>query len=331
MSDSRLKIAIVGLGKMGLLHASLLSTLPETQIVAVCDKSALMNMVFKKVFSKKDIKVLNNTDKLSGLDLDAVYVTTPISSHYPIIKELLTTQITRNIFVEKTLASNYDQSKELCELAKKNGSLTMVGYMKRYSAVFGKAKQLLREGKLGEPQSFKSYAFSSDFLGLTKESQTSAARGGAIKDIGCHIIDLTLWLLGDFKVTGILSCTKSGEAETSVSFNVLNPDGVPGQFDISQCVPNYRLPEFGCSIKGPKGAIDVNDDRVFLTLKDGTKQSWYRQNLDDSVQFALGETEYFRENQEYINALKMGRGAEPPFESASKVDYIIGEVKRELL
>ena len=86
----------------------------------------------------------------------------------------------------------------------------MVGYMKRYSVVFGKAKQLLMEGNLGEPQSFKAYAFSSDFLGLTKESKSSAPRGGAIRDIGCHIIDLMLWLLGDFEVRDINSCTKAG-------------------------------------------------------------------------------------------------------------------------
>ena len=89
MSDRKLRVAVVGLGKMGLLHASLLNTLPDTQIVALCDKSTLMNIVFKKVFSKKDIAVVNDLEKLSGMDLDAVYVTTPISSHYPIIKGTL--------------------------------------------------------------------------------------------------------------------------------------------------------------------------------------------------------------------------------------------------
>ncbi len=329
MFERKLKVAVVGIGKMGLLHASLLNTLPDTQIVALCDKSTLMNMVFKKVFSKKDIAVVNDIEKLAGMDLDAVYVTTPISSHYPIIKDLYAKGITKNIFVEKTLASNYTQSKELCELAKTIGSLTMVGYMKRYSVVFGKAKQLLLEGNLGEPQSFKANAFSSDFLGLTKESKSSAPRGGAIRDIGCHIIDLTLWLLGDFAVRDITACTKTGtDTETSVSFNVMNSVGLAGQFDVSQCVPNYRLPEFGCVIECPKGKIDVNDDRVLLTLANGTKETWYRQNLKDNVYFALGETEYFRENQEFVNSLRENRKCEPNFDTASKVDFIIDEVKK---
>jgi predicted dehydrogenase len=329
LEKRKLRIAVVGLGKMGLLHASLLNTLPEIQLVALCDKSTLMNIVFKKVFSKKDIAVVNDLEKLSGMELDAVYVTTPISSHYPIIKDLYSKGITKNIFVEKTLASNYAQSKELCELAKNVGGLTMVGYMKRYSAVFGKAKQLLMQGDLGAPQSFKAYAFSSDFLGLTQESKSSAPRGGAIRDIGCHIIDLTLWLLGDFEVGNITSCTKTGvDCETSASFKVMNSVGMGGQFDVSQCIPNYRMPEFGCSIECLKGKIDVNDDRLILTHADGTQETWYRQNLNDNVYFALGETEYFRENQEFVNSLKGKQKCEPSFDTASKVDYIIDEVRK---
>ncbi len=314
---------------MGLLHASLLNTFPETQIVALCDKSTLMNKVFRKVFYKKDIAIVNDIDKLSNMELDAVYVTTPISSHYPIIKNLYSNGITRNLFVEKTLALNYSQSKELCGLSKKTDGLTMVGYMKRYSAVFGKAKQLLMQGNLGAPQSFKAYAFSSDFLGLTEESKSSAPRGGAIRDIGCHIIDLTLWLLGDFEVGNITSCTRTGvDCETSASFNVMNSVGMGGQFDVSQCIPNYRMPEFGCSIECLKGKIDVNDDRLILTQADGTRETWYRQNLNDNVYFALGETEYFRENQEFVNALKGKQKCEPSFDTASKVDYVIDEVRK---
>jgi len=316
---------------MGLLHASILHTFPDVELVTVCDKSALMSRLYKKVFSSVGVNVINDFEKLSGSDLDAVYVTTPISPHYPIIKGLFAKGITRNIFVEKTLSSNYNQSKELCELAKKVGGLTMVGYMKRYSVVFGKAKQLLMQGNLGEPQSFKAYAFSSDFLGLTKESKSSAPRGGAVRDIGCHIIDLSLWLLGDFEVRDLVSCTKTGlDCETSVSFKVMNSDGKGGQFDVSQCVPNYRLPEFGCIIECPKGRIDVNDDRLFLTLVDGTQKTWHRQDLKDNVFFALGETEYFRETREFVDSLIENRKCEPSFDTASKVDSIIDEVRKEV-
>lgn len=328
MEERKLRFGVIGLGKMGLLHASLLNVLPEAELVAVCEKSSLMNMVFKRVFSKADVKIVNDIEKLRGLDIDAVYVTTPISSHSFIIKALYANDITRNVFTEKTLALNYAQSKELCEISKKIGGVTMVGYMKRFSVVFGKAKELLSQKSLGEPQRFKAYAYSSDFLGLTKESKSSAKRGGALSDLGCHVIDLSLWLLGRLEVRDILSIVKNeAGSETSVSFNVVNSSGIAGQVDVSQSMPGYRMPEFGLSIEFSNGKIEVNDDRLCLTSDDGTQKKWYRHDLNDGVPFSISDPEYFRENKHFVSSLLKNRQCELSFENASMVDYIIDEVR----
>jgi predicted dehydrogenase len=327
LSERKLRFGVIGLGKMGLLHASLLNVISNVEVFALCDKSTLMNRLYKKVFSPTGVRMVNDVDKLSGLDLDAVYITTPISSHSYIIKNLYTKGITRNIFVEKTLASNYNQDRELCEIAKNVGGINMVGYMKRFSVVFGKAKELLTRGNLGEPQSFKAYAYSSDFLGFTKESKSSAARGGALRDIGCHVIDLALWLLGDLKVRDVFSSLKDeAGSEISISFTVLNSTGLKGQFDISQRMPNYRMPEFGLSIECSKARVEVNDDRLCLTLGDGTQRKWYRHDLYDNVFFSIGDAEYFRENKHFVTSLSDNQKCEPNFDTASKVDYLIDQV-----
>jgi len=313
---------------MGLLHASLLNVFPEVDLVAFCDKSTLMKKIFKKVFSRTGIDIVDDLEKLRGLDLDAVYVTTPISSHSFVIKELYERKIARNIFVEKTLASNYTQSKELCEVAKTVGGITMVGYMKRFSVVFGKAKDLLLEGGLGEPQRFKAYAYSSDFLGLTKESKSSASRGGALSDLGCHAIDLALWMLGRLEVCDVLSVDRNeAGSETSISFTAENSSGLSGQFDVSQSMPRYRMPEFGLVIECSKGKIEVNDDRLCLTLDDGTQRKLYRHDLDDAVGFFLGDSDFYRENSVFVNSLLKNRNCELNFENASMVDYVIDEIR----
>jgi predicted dehydrogenase len=329
LEKKRLKIAVVGLGKMGLLHASILNVFPDVELVALCDKSALMKRLYKKIFSSVGVKVIDNFEKLSGFDLDAVYVTTPISSHSFIVKNLLTKKIVRNFFVEKTLASNYDQANDLCALAKDFGSATMVGYMKRFSVVFRKAKELLTEGSLGEPYSFEAYAYSSDFLRSRKASKSSASRGGAVRDIGCHLIDLALWLLGDLEVCDVLSSEKTEiGSETSVSFTASSSAGLEGHFDVSQSMPKYRMPEFGLSIDCSKGRIEVNDDRLIVNLGDGSKRKWYKQDLNDSVYFFLGESEYFREDEEFVNSLLEKRVCEPNFDTASRVDCVIDQVRK---
>jgi predicted dehydrogenase len=326
-----LRLGIIGLGKMGLLHASLLNVIPEVELVALCEKSALMSRLFKKVFSNTETLIVNNLDKLKGLNLDAVYVTTPISSHSFIIKDLWSKEISRNVFVEKTLSSNFPQSKELCEIAQKVRGTTMVGYMKRFSVVFGKAKELLSQGELGELQRFKAYAYSSDFLGLTQESKSSASRGGALSDLGCHVIDLALWLFGPLDVRNVLSVVKNeAGTETSVSFAAGNSNELSGQFDVSQSMPNYRVPEFGLSIECSKGRIEVNDDRLILSqINGGIIKKWYRHDLNDNVFFSMGEAEYFRENQNFLNSVLNNQECESTFDSASKVDFIIDQVRKK--
>jgi predicted dehydrogenase len=327
-ADKRLKVGVVGLGKMGLLHASLLNVIPDVELVALCDKSTLMTRLFKRVFKGTEISIVNDFSKLSELNLDAVYVTTPISSHSFIIKSLYAKKITRNIFVEKTLALNYTQAKELCETARNVGSITMVGYMKRFNVVFEKAKELLTQGNLGEPTSFMAYAYSSDFLGITKESKSSTSRGGAVRDLGCHVIDLALWLLGDLEVREVISVEKTEtESETSIAFTAATPAGLMGQFDISQRKPNYRMPEFGLTIECQEGKIQVNDDRLLLTPTNAALKKWFRQDLHDNVYFSMGEAEYFRENQQFINAVLSDQRCEPSFDTAAKVDNFIDHVQ----
>jgi predicted dehydrogenase len=328
MEERKLRFGVIGLGKMGMVHASLLNVFPEVELVALCEKSSLMNRLFKKVFASKHIHIVDDIAKLYDLDLDAVYVTTPISSHSFIIKDVYAKGIARNIFVEKTLTSSYNQSKELCEIAKNVGGITMVGYMKRFSVVFGKAKELLSQGVLGKPQRFKAYAYSSDFLGLTKESTSSAKRGGALSDLGCHVIDLALWMLGRLDVRDILSIVRNeAGSETSISFTAVNSNGVAGQVDISQSMPRYRMPEFGLAIECSKGKIEVNDDRLRLTLENGAQRQWYRHDLNDGVFFSLGDPEYFRENLQFVTSLLGNRQCELSFENASMVDYVIDQAR----
>jgi len=328
LSRERLRVAVVGLGKMGLLHASILNVLPDAELTALCDRSSVILKFCKRILG--EVHVVKDMRKLSGLDLDVVYVTTPIFSHAVVTKNVYLTGIARNLFVEKTLASSYDEAKELCELAQTFGGINMVGYMKRFSVTFSKAKDLLTQGTLGEITSFEAYAYSSDFLGSNGTSRTSASRGGALRDLGCHIVDLALWFFDDLQVESVKpKSLTEGNSEDSVYFGVKKSDGLEGRFNVSQCMENCRLPEMGLLIKGSKGIMRVNDDRVDLT-NDGKSYTQYRHDLDDNVFFWLGEPEYFREDEYFVKSVLEGRSAEPSFYTASKVDHIIERVRCEV-
>ncbi len=177
-SGKQINVGVVGLGKMGILHASILNVLPNVHLEALCDKSWIMRKLAKNIL--KDTLVTDDLNKLANLGLDVVYITTPIPSHFSIIKQIYTQNIASNIFCEKTLSSSIAKSEELCTMANNSKGCTMVGYMKRFSVTFQKAKELISQNLLGTVFSFDAYAYSSDFFGVERDPIASA-RGGVLE------------------------------------------------------------------------------------------------------------------------------------------------------
>lgn len=322
-----MRVAVVGMGKMGIVHTCVLHVIPGVEVVGLCEKSRLIRRFLKKVFM--NVEVVDDLEKLAGLSLDAVYVTTPIPSHYPITKAVYARNVARNVFVEKTLANSGDESMELCDLAGRHGGINMVGYLRRFYVTFRKAKGILAQGALGELSSFDVHAFSSDFLGTKQEDLASLARGGVLKDLGCHALDLALWYFGDLKVEpSRAGLVNSDNSKGVLRFRCSSSSGVSGSFRISWCIEGYRMPEVGVSILGSEGKLEVNDDLVRFQPERGHESIWYRHDLYDSVPFWLGLPEYYREDLSFIEAIKSATEAEPDFSSASKVDKMIADVEK---
>ncbi|MCW4009500.1 MAG: Gfo/Idh/MocA family oxidoreductase [Candidatus Bathyarchaeota archaeon] len=324
----KLRVAVVGLGKMGLLHASLLNTLPEVQLAAFCEKNPFMRKLAKRTF--KTTFVTDELQNLSIQNLDVVYVTTPIPSHYPILKTILSDGIASNIFVEKTLSSNYEDSKKLNYIFTQKSGVNMVGYMKRFSVTFKKAKELLDNQALGTLVSFDAYAYSSDFADVPKGSKLSGARGGVLEDLGSHVVDLALWFFKDLTITSasVKSFLAQGSPD-SATFQTEAPDGNKGTFNISWVKSGYRMPEFGLTITGTKGTLAVCDTDVTLQLGTKPLKKWFRQDLNDNVGFLLGDPEYFREDSHFIDCIIHHSTSESSFESALKVDRLLDEVAQK--
>jgi len=318
-----MKAAVIGAGKMGLVHASILSTLPNIELVAFCDKSALIRRFLAGIVGKT--RVFAEVERLLDLDVDIIYVTTPIPSHYSVVKEIYSWRKPVSIFVEKTLASNYDDSLKLCELARDSKGVNMVGYMKRFAVTFQKARELLSQDAIGQISSFGAHAYSSDFFGVKEASKMPSNRGGVLSDLGSHVIDLALWFFGDFEVqsTGQPGVT---DIQNTVNFKVRNDDQIEGTFDVSWCKEGYHVPEFGLSIQGSKGKIKVDDDVVELETSSGGSFRWRKHDLNDNVGFLLGAPEYYREDDYFVKSILSDVGAEIDFSNASKVDYIIRKV-----
>lgn len=328
-TQSPVRLAIIGLGKMGLLHASILNVSKNVELVALCDKSPMLRRVLKKLL--KNVYLAEDLMQLSNLNLDAVLVTTPIRTHFPIIKKVFANRIARNIFTEKTLASNYTEATELSEMAKSYQGTMMVGYMKRFGVTFKKVKSFLDERILGDLQSFDAYAYSSDYAEISGSSRKSGHGDGVLSDLGSHIVDMALWYFGKLEVkSGTLTLARGLDCEDTASFEVVGNSGsLNGHFGVSWSMSEYRMPEFGMVVRGTEGVIRANDDQVTLELKNKPTAKWYRHDLNDSVGFLIGAAEYFREDEEFINSVVSHKPVDSDFGSASKVDHLLDQVKEK--
>jgi UDP-2-acetamido-3-amino-2,3-dideoxy-glucuronate N-acetyltransferase len=120
-------------------------------LAAICDKDRDVLDNFKKEY--KGISTTENLDYLmdeSVLQINAVTIATPAATHYNLAKKCLLNG--KHVFVEKPLALNGEEGKDLIEIEEKNQLILMVGNILQHHRAVIKLKELIATGKLGKIQ-----------------------------------------------------------------------------------------------------------------------------------------------------------------------------------
>jgi len=304
-----MKIGVIGLGKMGLLHAGILNTFDDVEIFSIAEKEELITKYVKQAIPTTT--VYNDYNKmLNSETLDLVYITTPTVSHFPIM--LLCIDKNFNFFVEKPLSMNFDEAKEICSKLHKTNLIHGVGYNIRFLDTFSKTKSLLDNKILGTISSVNSSMFSSTVTskhsGWRFKKQTSG--GGALLELGCHLIDLLLWYFGKIDtVNGEISSIFSS-VEDSAKMSMTFSNGINGKLETSWSAKGYRIPELTIEMIGSNGTIKVNQDYIEIKLKNPLPEFpqketiIHKQMLEKGVSFDVGGPDYTKEDFHIINCLK---------------------------
>ncbi len=189
-----IRAGIIGLGKMGLSHQSMVNAHPEIQLKSVCDTSGYVLSVLSKytgVVTYSDYKKM-----LADAELDCIFVATPSSYHAAIVADALERGL--HVFCEKPFALDPQTGFRLAELAERKRLINQVGYHYRFVAAFNEAKRLLDRKLIGDLHHIRAEAYGPVVLrpkGSTWRSQKSEG-GGCLFDYSCHAIDLVNYLVG---------------------------------------------------------------------------------------------------------------------------------------
>ncbi|MFT4082791.1 MAG: Gfo/Idh/MocA family oxidoreductase, partial [Nocardioides sp.] len=336
-STTQLRVAVVGVGKMGLSHLSILRAHPEVSIEAVCDSNGYVLDVLGA-----NTGLVPETDYAGMLDrtgLDAVVIATPTRSHFAMVKAALEHGL--HVFCEKPLTLSAAESAELSELVTKRNLVGQVGYHNRFVAAFAEAARLLELGAIGTIHHARAEAYGPVVLkpkGSTWRSRRSEG-GGCLYDYAAHPLDLLTWYLGiPTRVSGtVLGRVFSAETEDEVYSTLHYDGGVSAQLSVNWSDESYRKMSTKVTLWGTDGRITVDRQECQVYLRDsatppeGYRPGWnvkYTTELTPPVWFYVRGEEYSAELDHFVRRVIAVKAGEPDvarndFASASVADRVI--------
>lgn len=203
----KVRVAIVGSG-IGGLHASSLSKCPDAEIAAICDVDSARSAKLAEQYSVPATYTDYN-EMLSSDGIDAVIVATPNKFHEPIVAAAFAAG--KHVMCEKPLAMNSIEGARMVEAGKKSGKLFMMGFNNRFRGDSQLLKKYVENGDLGEIYYAKTGWVRRKCLSWMSGwfAQKELAGGGPLIDLGVHVLDLTLWLMGNPKPVTVMGSTYS--------------------------------------------------------------------------------------------------------------------------
>jgi len=143
----------------------------------------------------------NGSELINDSNVDAVYIATPPNSHASYAIEVM--RAGKPVYVEKPMARNYSECKEMLKVSKETGMPIWVAYYRRTLPAFLKAKELIESGAIGKPLmvNIKLYK-QADERGKTKEEMhwhvfPEISGAGHFFDLASHQFDYLDFVLGE--------------------------------------------------------------------------------------------------------------------------------------
>ncbi|MFZ3484864.1 Gfo/Idh/MocA family protein [Sphingomonas sp. 3-13AW] len=328
-----IKVAVVGLGKMGISHLGLVRPIKGVEVTAVCDSTGYILDVLSKYTG---IKTYTDYDKmLAEADLDAVIIATPSRFHVPMVTAAMNKGL--HVFCEKPFTLSGSDSQMLADLAAEKGLVNQVGYHYRFTGAFREVKRLLDSGVIGKVSHVLAEAYGPVVL-KAKGSTWRTRRvegGGCLYDYAAHPINLLNWYFGMPSSVGgsVLGRIFSRDTDDEVYSTLYFDDGKTAQLSVNWSDESYRKMSTKISIWGTHGRIYADRQEVQLfaregaTLPEGYSPGWnarYTTELTDEVEFYIRGEEYSAQLENFVAAITAKKPDQAnDFTSAAQTDRVI--------
>ncbi len=200
-----LGVGMAGFGFIGKVHAHAHLALPlfydpapaRTRLIGVCTTSAASGSKAQEqagfAFATTDYHELLARD-----DIDLIHVCAPNDAHLPIVLGAL--RAGKHVYCDKPLALDPAQAETICALARTTPTVQQMTFNYRFVPAILRARQLVEAGFLGDLFSFRAAYLHAGYIDPNRpfswRLDLARSGGGAIADLGAHVIDLVRFLLG---------------------------------------------------------------------------------------------------------------------------------------
>jgi len=310
-----LRAAVVGAGRMGMVHGHLLQVHPETELVGFVDRDTSLAEHLASQGLRAPLYP-SVAALYAAAPPDAVFVCTPTHTHLAVVRECLARRV--HLFVEKPLATSRADAEAILRLATDADVMHAAGYVYAHLPVVQAAHDLVAAGALGELLRFTAHAYVSEVFGPKKGwfFQKEQAGGGVVANMASHVLFILGWYFG--AIRRLAASTRSHFSTVDDSAQVLFTfaNGVTGLLDTSWSVPGTQMLDYGLAVDGRNGTLVLRRERILLHLlapAAGHDAGWSEIHASDlpadtafDVSPHIGGEAFYRQLQSFVDACRTG-------------------------
>jgi predicted dehydrogenase len=188
-----LRIAVIGLGKMGQRHLEAWSCLDKCEVVGLVGRDTNKLHTLGSDFNAKVFTSLK--DLFNQVEVDVVDICLPTYLHYPYVKQVA--EAGKHVICEKPLGMNGEESRAILDICEQQNVQLYVGQTLRFDAEYVHAHNQVKHGVIGNPGVVRLSRGTAYPYGKDSWYEDDSKSGGILLDLGIHDFDWLIWTFGD--------------------------------------------------------------------------------------------------------------------------------------
>jgi predicted dehydrogenase len=273
-------IGIVGYGIMGKAHTYAYTAVPRMYDLPCTPRLRLMSGRDAEAVARAataygvEETVTDWRELVAHPDVDIVDVCTPPGTHAEIVAAAAAAG--KAVICEKPLAVGYDEAVRAAAAVRDAGVLGAIGFNYRRLPALTLMRDMIAESRIGDPLLFRASFLSDEFLdpAIPFDWRFERRMGGTtIADLGAHLIDLALWMVGDIAEVSAQSSTftthradpagddRTVDVDEASSALAQFASGARGVFEMARTCAR-RPCDFSVEVNGTRGTLRFDYPRL---------------------------------------------------------------------